>query len=167
MAASGHSIVALRITPAESARGVKAYYEQEQERADYYRAGLDGNGTWGGKGAEMLGLGGSVTGKAFNRLADNLHPREDKSLTVRNKENRRVGYDFNFHVPKSASIQALITGDVRITRAFREVVGETLKAIESAAATRVRIGPDSASNRRSDHWKFSLCPFHPSDGAAH
>jgi len=40
-------------------------------------------------------------------------------LTQRQKDNRRIGYDFNFHVPKSVSVLYATTKDDRILDAFR------------------------------------------------
>ncbi|HEY2837711.1 MAG TPA: MobF family relaxase, partial [Pirellulales bacterium] len=54
------------------------------------------------------------------------------------KDKRVVGMDFNFHVPKSASILAM--RDERIVEAFRESVDETMRDIETEVLTRVRKG---------------------------
>ena len=43
--------------------------------ADYYAEGQETVGQWGGKLAGVLGLSGTVTKEAFDRLCDNLHPR--------------------------------------------------------------------------------------------
>ncbi len=59
-------------------------------------------------------------------------------LTLRQKTNRRVGYDFNFHVPKSVSILYGLTNDDRILDAFRESVDATMRDMETEMKTRVR-----------------------------
>ena len=48
-------------------------------------------------------LEGQIKQDDFNALCDNINPRDNQSLTARNKTNRRVGYDINFHAPKSIS----------------------------------------------------------------
>ena len=63
-----------------------------------------------------------------------------KRLTPRLKSDRTVGYDFNFHVPKSVSLLYAMTRDDRILNAFRDSVDETMQDIESEMSTRVRKG---------------------------
>jgi conjugative relaxase-like TrwC/TraI family protein len=97
-------------------------------------------GTWGGDAASSLGLTGGVSADAFGALYDNLHPVSRERLTVRTKENRTVGYDLNFNAPKSVSLLLLLTGDDRVRGAFERSVDETMREIEKAASTRVRVG---------------------------
>ena len=52
--------------------------------------------------------------------------------------NRTVGYDFNFHCPKSVSVVYEFTKDERILDAFRISVNQTMREIESEIKTRVR-----------------------------
>jgi conjugative relaxase-like TrwC/TraI family protein len=59
-------------------------------------------------------------------------------LTQRNKSNRTVGYDFNFHCPKSVSVAYEFTRDERILGAFKLSVNQTMREIESEIKTRVR-----------------------------
>lgn len=63
---------------------------------------------WGGKGAERLCLKGEVEWKDFSSLCDNLNPITGKSLTPRTQAERRVLYDFNFHVPKSKCLDRFV-----------------------------------------------------------
>jgi conjugative relaxase-like TrwC/TraI family protein len=51
---------------------------------------------------------------------------------------RIVGYDLNFHAPKSLSVLQGLTGDDGILRAFRSAVAETMRDIEEQTDTRVR-----------------------------
>ena len=90
----------LTIHPQTSAADVKKYFDT----ADYYSEGQETVGQWGGKLAGRLGLSGTVTKDAFDRLCDNLHPQTGKPLTPRTNDERRVGYDFTFSGPKSFSI---------------------------------------------------------------
>lgn len=124
----------LRIIQNTSAAGAKSYYSS----ADYYSEGQELVGVWKGKGAERLALSGTIDPKDWDSLCDNRHPETHEKLTMRQKEPRRVGYDFNFHVPKSLSVLYGITRDERLLDAFRSSVDETMIDIESEMKTRVR-----------------------------
>ncbi len=124
----------LRITQQESAKAAKVYYAS----ADYLSEGQEIIGSWGGKGAQMLGLQGVVSKDAFERLCDNLHPVTGGPLTVRTRSDRTVGYDFTFSVPKSVSLLYTLSGDEELLTAFRSAVDETMRDIESEMKTRVR-----------------------------
>jgi hypothetical protein len=120
----------LRITTSHSAEAAKNYFDVALITSDYYTKDV---GTWGGKGAEILGLKGDVQRKDFVALANNRWPGANgKRLTARmNKtrlenvidktgvptidpetgtvqqrevSNRRAGYDFTFSAPKSVSL---------------------------------------------------------------
>ena len=124
----------LRIIESTSAGQAKSYFSS----ADYYSEGQELIGQWQGEGAKRLGLGGSVGAKDWDALCDNLHPKTGEKLTLRTKEQRRVGYDFNFHVPKSVSVLYGLTEDERLLDAFRDSVRETMQDMESEMQTRVR-----------------------------
>ena len=70
----------------------------------------------------MLGLkeGSVISKKDYDRLCENKRPDDDSRLTMRNKGNRRVAYDFTFSVPKDVSVLAYTTRDQRIINAFHE-----------------------------------------------
>ena len=125
----------LRVVQNRSAAGAKSYFSQES----YYSEGQELAGTWGGKLAKMLGLSGLIEQKDFDALCDNMDPRSNSPLTVRNKSNRTVGYDFNFHCPKGVSLEYAIRGDERILKAFEASVSETMLDIERDTKTRVRL----------------------------
>ena len=93
--------------------------------------------TWGGKGAALLGLGGEVDRVAFDGLCDNRTP-DGGRLTARDRAGRTVGYDFNFHCPKSLSLLFCLNGDAAILAAFRSALATTLEEMEAAMQTRVR-----------------------------
>src|SRR5271168_241983 len=114
----------LRITQQVSAAGAKSYYANGG--ADYYSEGQEIVGSWGGKGARMLGLDGKVDQLSFDRLCDNLNPRDGKQLTARTRSDRTVGYDFTFSVPKSVSLLYALNDDPDILAAFRDAVDETM-----------------------------------------
>lgn len=126
----------LRITQNSTPAGAKHYYST----ADYYSEGQELTGLWRGKGAEKLGLSGEVQKQEWEALCDNLDPSTGERLTVRRKADRRVGWDFNFNVPKSVSVLYGLSGDDRIVTALRESVNETMIDIESEVQARVRKG---------------------------
>lgn len=101
----------LRITQSASSAAAKSYYVSSLDREDYYSEGQEIVGAWGGRLAEKLGLSGQVERDAFNKLCDNLNPATGENLTARTNQNRRVGYDINFHCPKSVSVLFALSGD--------------------------------------------------------
>src|SRR5580698_81534 len=103
----------IRITQQDSAKDAKRYYAT----ADYYSEGQEIVGRWGGKGASRMGLEGTVDQLSFERLCDNLDAKTGKQLTVRNRSERTVGYDFTFSVPKSVSLLFAMSGDEDILTA--------------------------------------------------
>lgn len=126
----------LRIIQNSTPAGAKSYYST----ADYYTEGQELAGVWRGHAAARLGLSGEVRRGDWDALCDNRNPATGEPLTARTKSDRRVGYDFNFHVPKSVSLLYGLTGDERILDAFRESVDATMRDIESEMQTRVRAG---------------------------
>jgi len=112
----------LRITPQLNADAAKRYQDQHLSRGDYYLSESENYGRWQGQGAEMLGLkeGAIISKKDYDRLCENKRPDDGTKLTMRNKGNRRVAYDFTFSVPKDVSVLAYTTNDQRIIDAFHE-----------------------------------------------
>jgi conjugative relaxase-like TrwC/TraI family protein len=130
----------LRIIVSASVGQAKKYYSEGLTREGYYAEGQEMAGLWGGIASHKLGLVGSVDKDAFSRLCENRHPVTGQRLTPRTPTKRRVGYDFNFHVPKSVTLAYEYHGDKRILTAFRQAVRETMEEMEQAAQTRVRGG---------------------------
>ena len=124
----------LRITQQSSPDAAKQYYAS----ADYYAEGQELVGRWGGEGARMLGLEGPVSKREFNALCENRDPRTGERLTPRTKDDRTVGYDFTWSVPKSVSLLYALTEDQQLLAAFRDSVHETMHDIESEMKARVR-----------------------------
>lgn len=124
----------LRVTPCTSAEGASRYYTT----ADYYTEGQELEGRWRGEGARMLGLSGAFSRDDGTDLCNNRDPSSGERLTARTKGNRRVGYDLNWHAPKSLSLLYGVTGDERLLEAFRDSVDETMVDMEREMATRVR-----------------------------
>jgi conjugative relaxase-like TrwC/TraI family protein len=121
-----------------ASRNAKEYFAESLKREDYYSEGQEVSGDWNGMAAQRLGLSGAVTTAAFESLCDNEKPGTKERLTQRNKSNRTVGYDFNFHCPKSVSVAYEFTHDERILGAFKMSVNQTMREIESEIKTRVR-----------------------------
>jgi conjugative relaxase-like TrwC/TraI family protein len=126
----------LRINQQSSAAAASGYYTT----ADYYTEGQELAGVWHGKGAERLGLSGEVSRDDWDALCNNRHPATGEKLTLRNKDNRTVGYDYNFHAPKSLSLLYGITRDSRILDAFTRSVDATMRDMEAEMQARVRKG---------------------------
>jgi conjugative relaxase-like TrwC/TraI family protein len=95
-------------------------------------------GAWGGKAAERLGLDGDILRQQFERLCDNLHPLTGERLTARMRADRRVGYDFNFHVSKSVSLLYALADDPAILDAFRWAMNSVMAEMEAGVKVRVR-----------------------------
>lgn len=130
----------LRIVQSKSSGQAKSYYTEGLSREGYYTEGQEIAGNWNGKGAERLGLDGTVSQKEFHALCENLDPATGTRLTARTNSDRTVGYDLNFHCPKSVSALYAHSKDERILSAFRESVGDTMREIETEMQTRVRVG---------------------------
>lgn len=133
----------LRIHQNSHADGARNYFST----ADYYSEGQELIGQWRGEGARLLGLTGNVKQADWEALCDNRNPATDDKLTARQRSDRTVGYDFNFHVPKSVSLLYATTRDKRILDAFREAVDGTMRDMESEMATRVRKGGKNEDRR--------------------
>src|SRR5262245_53822304 len=99
----------LRINAIPNTSAAKAYYKS----ADYYVEGQELEAHWHGKGAERLGLTGVVQQADFEALCENRYPGSQQ-LTAKHLENRRVGYDFTFSVPKSVSLLYALGDDPRL-----------------------------------------------------
>jgi conjugative relaxase-like TrwC/TraI family protein len=157
----------LRITISHSAQGAEKYFDIALKTSDYYAKDV---GTWGGRGAELLGLKGDVKRKDFVALANNRWPGADGArltarmnkirledvrdkktglptldpetgmLQKREVSNRRSGYDFTFSVPKSVSIYLAVNDDKVVMQMITEALDETMAAIEARMETKVRKG---------------------------
>lgn len=130
----------LRMNVIRSATDAKRYYTQNLKRDDYYSEGQEIAGHWHGKGAALLGLRDQVDEESFFALADNIHPTRGGTLTVRQREDARVGLDITMSAPKSVSLLYARTGDEKILEAVRVSVNDTMREMESEMKTRVRKG---------------------------
>lgn len=123
-----------------SAGHAKSYYTEALTKADYYIDGQELNGTFQGRLSKRLGIRGAVTREAFFALCENRHPATGQPLTPRTKKERKIGYDINFHVPKSVSVLHALAKDNHILDAFRTCVAATMQDMEAHARVRVRKG---------------------------
>jgi TrwC relaxase len=109
----------LRITTSHSAEAAKNYFDVALKANDHYTKDV---GTWGGKGAEILGLKGDVQRKDLVALANNRWlGANGKRLTARMNRTRLEDVIDKTGVP---------TIDV----------DETMAAIEARMETKVRKG---------------------------
>jgi conjugative relaxase-like TrwC/TraI family protein len=81
--------------------------------------------------AERLGLSEEVTRTEFAALASNRLPNGGK-LTVRDREDRRPGYDFCFSVPKSVSVYVAISEDPVVERLIDESIHAAMSRVEQS-----------------------------------
>lgn len=124
----------LRIHQQSNAADAKSYFT----RADYFINQQELVGRWRGEGAKLLGLSGDVQHDQWTALCDGLNPTSGEKLLQRLKDNRTIGYDLNFHVPKSVSLLYATTKGEWLLDALRESVDETMRDMEADAQTRVR-----------------------------
>lgn len=142
----------LRINQHQSLEGAQSYFDKELRSGDYYAKDQERAGEWGGKVGTRLSLSGPVGRQPFFHLCAGRHPGNGEKLTPRLRKDRTVGYDFNFHPPKSVSVVAELTGDERIVEAFRQAVHETMGEVEGHVAARVR-----RAGRSEDRVTGELC----------
>lgn len=128
----------IRIIHCKSAAQTKAYFANGLSKADYYIDGQELVGHVQGKLAERLFVVGPVVRSAFHSLCDNRHPVTGDPLSARTKDNRRIGYDINFHCPKSVSILHGLSSDEHLRLTFEAAVAATMREIEQGVKVRIR-----------------------------
>lgn len=130
----------LRLVVSMSADAAKSYFSDALSKSDYYLSDQELPAKWHGRAAKLLGLEGEVRKEQFFALAENRHPVTGGAVTPGgNREYRRVGYDINFHCPKSVSILHGMGVDDQILPAFETSVEETMIDMEKDMQTRVRL----------------------------
>lgn len=123
----------LSISSVGSAGGAASYYSNED---NYYFLG-DQSTEWFGKGAEQLGLVGSVDKDMFESVLEGKLPDGGDLTFMKGGVNKhQAGYDLTFSAPKSVSVLALIEGDNAVLEAHKSAVKKTLAEIESFVTTR-------------------------------
>jgi conjugative relaxase-like TrwC/TraI family protein len=68
---------------------------------DYYVGGTEAAGEWRGRGADLLGLTGTVQAEPLHRVLANQDPRSGAELR---RSGSVTGFDMTFSAPKSASV---------------------------------------------------------------
>ncbi len=127
----------LSVYTIKSASDAMDYYKPQ----NYYLQKGEACSSWFGKGAEMLGLEGSVNPKIFNELLYGRLPNGVVMSQTQKGLHHRPGYDLTFSAPKSVSILALVLGNEAVLNAHKEAVKETLSIIEEKyAASRKKKG---------------------------
>lgn len=120
------------------------YYSQQD---NYYtrEEGLE-QSEWCGRGANKLGLSGTVDAKQFTELLNGRLPfGEQLGKMVDGKIKHRAGWDLTFSAPKSVSILALVGGDKRLLEAHRKAVACAISHIERGCAqARIASATDTA-----------------------
>lgn len=107
------------------------------DKDNYYVLGSMGE-RWAGRGAEQLGLQGSVDKDVFTRLLEGKLPDgADLSRMQDGSNKHRPGYDLTFSAPKSVSVMAMLGGDKRLIDAHNQAVDFAVRQVEALASTRV------------------------------
>ncbi len=107
------------------------------DKDNYYVLGSMGE-RWAGRGAEQLGLQGSVDKDVFTRLLEGRLPDGADLSRMQDGSNRhRPGYDLTFSAPKSVSMMAMLGGDKRLIDAHNQAVDFAVRQVEALASTRV------------------------------
>ena len=119
----------LSVANVRSAGGAANYFANDNY---YTKADADRSGIWVGKGAERMGLSGTVDARAFEAILRGELPNGER--IGHQGQYHRAGTDLTFSLPKSWSLLALIGKDQRIIDAYRSAVVETLHWAEKNAA---------------------------------
>jgi len=130
----------MSIAQVRSAGSAGNYYT---DKDNYYVLGSMGE-RWAGKGAEQLGLQGSVDKDVFTRLLEGRLPDGADLSRMQDGSNRhRPGYDLTFSAPKSVSMMAMPGGDKRLINAHNQAVDFAVRQVEALASTRVMMDGQS------------------------
>lgn len=122
-------------------RNGATYLGQHLRKNDYWAEGeKEVRGEWIGLGAKALELEGAVEAKPFDALRRNRHPITGELLTARDYKRRMALFDIQLSAPKDVSVLAMVGGDERVRKAFKESVMIALAEMERFAAVRERRG---------------------------
>jgi conjugative relaxase-like TrwC/TraI family protein len=130
----------IRMIQSTSAGHAKAYFNDALLKSDYYLNDQELPGRFQGRVAARLGLTTEADKETFYALCENINPLTNEPLTPRTIDQRTVGYDINFHCPKSVSVLHALSKDDHILSAFQKAVQETMHDIERDSKTRIRKG---------------------------
>ncbi|RDI41133.1 MobF family relaxase [Aquicella lusitana] len=125
--------------------GQASHYYSQQDNYYTRDEGIE-QSEWCGKGANELGLSGTVDEKQFTDLLSGTLPTGERlGKMVDGNLKHRAGWDLTFSAPKSVSILALIGGDKRLLEAHRKAVSCAISQIERGCAqARIASATDTA-----------------------
>jgi conjugative relaxase-like TrwC/TraI family protein len=106
----------------------------------YFTQGKQIEGHWSGQLAEEIGLTGTVTTEAFDRLANGQNPFTGEQLIEHKETNTakaRAGWDLTVNAPKTVSLAALVGGDHRILEAHRAANAAALEKMQEYVQQRM------------------------------
>ncbi len=152
----------LSISKLKSSAQAVSYYEKD----DYYvgNDGPSGQGEWFGRGAERLGLSGSVDREMFKDLLEGRLPN-GQELGSHDEHGNRIhtpGWDLTFSAPKSASI-LIEAGDERLDAAHRAAAQTAMRWLEDKVVSyRQREFFDQRTINRSHNLVASVFHHHTS-----
>ena len=146
---------------ASAAQGA-SYYEKDGYYAKDDPEHRDASG-WFGKGAEALGLSGSVDTETFRAVLEGKVPDgSGTELGKRGKDGEithRPGRDLTLSAPKSVSIAALVGDDERIVGAHDRAVKATLAWVEKNAVQTRMQDPETGRMVRAGDQKAVVATF--------
>ena len=146
---------------ASPAQGV-SYYERDGYYAKEDPAHEEAS-AWAGKGAEALGLSGSVDPDVFGDILEGAVPDGSGQRLGRRLGNgtisHRPGRDITFSAPKSVSLAALIGGDARVVAAHDAAVRKTLVWIEKNVVETRTMDAESGRMVRTGEQKAVIATF--------
>ncbi len=118
---------------------------------------------WAGRGAEDLGLTGTVDPEVFKAVLEGEVPDgSGRRLGRRRKDGvleHRPGRDLTFSAPKSVSLAALVGGDARVVEAHDRAVERTLAWVEGHAAETRMKDPETGRMVRAGDQKTVAATF--------
>jgi Ti-type conjugative transfer relaxase TraA len=136
---------------AGSAASYYIHNQKDGQKEDYYSK--EGEGQWQGKGAENLGLTGTVSERDFVALANGFNPKTGEKLAQNAGQKERVaGFDLTFSAPKSVSIAMQVSNPIdaqKIQEAHDKAVTAALLFVQDKQA-QTRIGHDGLNTQKTD-----------------
>ena len=146
---------------ASPAQGV-SYYERDGYYAKEDPAHREAS-AWAGKGADALGLSGSVDPDVFSDILEGAVPDGSGRRLGRRlgdgEISHRPGRDVTFSASKSVSIAALIGGDERVVAAHDSAVRKTLAWIEENVVETRTMDAESGRMVRAGGQKAVIATF--------
>ena len=126
----------IRASGALTASQGRDYYDKEYSRGDYYTEDARAiPGVWSGRGAEKLGLEGSVEKEVFEAVLEGkAGPSGDQLIPGQvGTGKHRAGWDFTCSPEKSVSIMALVGGDAGILDDVKAANAKAMAELERFA----------------------------------